>query len=146
MFKFEIISPSRVNYDLKIIERIFKIIDIEVKKIQKWVLNIVFVSQEEIKELNMNYRKKDYSTDVLSFHYFDDFSNLKDEEIAWELIFCEEKIFMQAEEYWLWEEKEFYKLLIHSILHILWFDHEDDSDYKIMSDYENIIWWKIFEN
>ena len=38
------------------------------------ILNIVFVDQNHIKELNGKYRKKDNVTDVLSFHYYDDFS------------------------------------------------------------------------
>ncbi|NCO31324.1 rRNA maturation RNAse YbeY [bacterium] len=32
--------------------------------------------------MNKNYRNIDTSTDVLSFHYFDDFSKLKEEDIA----------------------------------------------------------------
>ena len=72
-------------------------------------------------------------------------SELKDEEIAWEIILSEEKIFSQGKEYWLWEEKEFYKLLIHSILHILWYDHELDNEYKIMQDFEDKIWQELFE-
>jgi ssRNA-specific RNase YbeY (16S rRNA maturation enzyme) len=37
---------------------------------------------ESIKNLNNNYRKINKVTDVLSFHYFDDFSNLKNNDIA----------------------------------------------------------------
>jgi rRNA maturation RNase YbeY len=57
----------------------------------------------------------------------------------------EDKITTQAKEYWLWEEKEFYKLLIHSILHILWYDHEEDNDYRIMQEKEDLIWSEVFE-
>lgn len=146
MFKFEIISPPKFSYDSKIIENIFETIKKEIPKAQNWILNIVFISSDEIKNLNNTYRQKDYVTDVLSFHYYESFDNLKNDDVVWELVFCEEKIYLQAKEYWLGEEKEFYKLLIHAILHILWYDHENDDDYKKMSDLENIIWWKIFEN
>jgi probable rRNA maturation factor len=67
---------------------------------------------------------------------------LSKKDIAWELIFSEAKIVLQWEEYWLWSEKEFYKLLIHSILHILGYDHEKESDYKVMQALENEIWQK----
>jgi probable rRNA maturation factor len=60
------------------------------------------------------------------------------------LVFCEEKIKSQGLEYGLWEEKEFYKLLIHSILHIIWYDHEDDNDYIIMKSIEEEVWNKIY--
>jgi probable rRNA maturation factor len=59
----------------------------------------VFVSDEEIQYLNKTYREKDSVTDVLSFHYFEDFSNLQKDDIAGELIFCESKILSQAKEY-----------------------------------------------
>ncbi len=95
--------------------------------------------------MNNKYRKKNNTTDVLSFHYYNDFKNLNTNNIAWEIVFSENKIITQWKEYNLWSEKEFYKLLIHSILHILGFDHENEKDYKKMQKYENIIWIEIFE-
>jgi probable rRNA maturation factor len=66
------------------------------------------------------------------------------EDIAGEIILSENKITSQAKEYWLGEEKEFYKLLIHSILHILWYDHIEDNDYEIMQEKETLIWNEVF--
>ncbi|HBA45385.1 TPA: hypothetical protein DCZ31_05530 [Patescibacteria group bacterium] len=43
---------------------------------------MVFVDDTKIKELNKNYRNKNEVTDVLSFHYFEDFTLLKQREIA----------------------------------------------------------------
>lgn len=145
MFKLNFITNPSFEVDKKILDKIRKNISQNVEIIQKWILNIVFVSDEEIQKLNKDYRQKDYVTDVLSFHYFEDFSLLKNNEVAWEIILNESKIKSQAIEYWLWEEKEFYKLLIHSILHIIWYDHEEDEDYEIMNSLENIIWKEIFE-
>ena len=145
MFKLNFINNPSFEVDKKILDKIRKNISQNVEITQKWILNIVFVSDEEIQKLNKDYRQKDYLTDVLSFHYFEDFSLLKNNEVAWEIILNESKIKSQAIEYWLWEEKEFYKLLIHSILHIIWYDHEEDEDYEIMNSLENIIWKEIFE-
>lgn len=145
MFKYEIITNPSFEIKDEILRNILENVNNEVEKKQFWTLNIVFVNWAEIKELNKNYRNIDKETDVLSFHYFDDFWSLKDEEIAWELIFCEEKIKLQVTEYWLWEEKEFYKLFIHSVLHILWYDHENDKDYVVMQELEDILWKQIFE-
>jgi len=145
MFKFEIINPPK-SFILK--EKIIKKILEEISNIEKnkhfWIINVVFVDNKKIKELNKNYRKIDKETDVLSFHYYDDFTNLDENEIAWEIIMSEEKIISQGSEYKLWSELEFYKLLIHSCLHILWYDHESDEDYKIMKEKEDYIWNKIF--
>lgn len=145
MFDFEFINKPVLKIDLKIVYKIFKILSIKIEQKQNWILNLVFVETDFIKNLNKQYRNIDKSTDVLSFHYYDDFDNLKKDDVSWEIIFCEEKIISQWKEYWLWEEKEFYKLLIHSLLHILWFDHEKDKDYIIMQDLENKIWEEVFE-
>ncbi len=145
MFKLNFINTSAFEIDTKILDKIRKTIDINVEIAQKWTLNLVFVSDTEIQKLNNDYRQKDYVTDVLSFHYFEDFSALKSTDIAGEIILNETKIKSQAVEYGLWEEKEFYKLLIHSILHIIWYDHEEDTEYELMNSLENIIWEEIFE-
>lgn len=144
MFNYQIINPPTFSFDEKIVKTIFEVISSIQEKKQAWTLNIVFVNEQTIQDLNNNYRKKDYITDVLSFNYFDDFDSLKADDIAWELVFCEEKIKSQGLEYGLWEEKEFYKLLIHSILHIIWYDHEDDDDYSIMKNIEEEVWNKIY--
>jgi len=145
MFNYNLIDKPDIKLNTKIIDTIFKktsnIVDLE----QYWTLNIVFVTSDSIKKLNNDYRKINKVTDVLSIHYFEDFSKLKNDDIAGEIIMCLDRIKIQALEYWLWEEKEFYKLLLHSILHILWYDHEDDNDYTIMFWFEKIIWEEVFE-
>jgi len=150
MFKYDIISKPDFKINTEVIDNILYNISNLISKIQKWTLNIVFLDDKSIQKLNKQYRNIDKSTDVLSFHYFDDFNNLKTNDIAWEIILSEKKIVSQAIKYWLWKEKEFYKLLIHSTLHILWYDHENDEDYLIMNKLENQIFetsiWLIEKN
>ncbi len=144
MFKYNIIEKPSFDINEKIIDTIFNIIWNIVNIPQKWTLNIVFLDDNSIQNLNKNYRNIDKTTDVLSFHYFDNFNDLKEDDIAWEMVFNENKILIQAIEYWLWNEKEFYKLIIHSILHILWYDHELDNEYEIMQALEDKIWLELF--
>ena len=144
MFNYNLLEKPSFDVDIKCIDNIFKSVSKNIKKIQKWYLNIVFLDDENIKELNNTYRKINKSTDVLSFHYFEDFSEIKDDEIAWEIILSENKIISQWKEYWLWSEWEFYKLIIHSTIHILWYDHEDDKEYIIMKNLEDKIWLEVF--
>ncbi len=145
MFQFNLIEKPKFNTEEKILDSIFKNISNIVPETQNWILNIVFVDENSIQKLNNDYRNKDSVTDVLSFHYYEDFSDLEPEEVAWEIILCETKIYSQWKEYWLGTEYEFYKLIIHSVLHILWYDHELDDEYKIMQDLEDKIWHKVFE-
>lgn len=145
MFKYNLTITPSFNIDIKTIDSVYNIISKIITKNQKWTLNIVFLDPYSIQNLNKDYRNIDKTTDVLSFHYFDDFNKLKNNDIAWEIILNEEKIKLQAKEYWLWEEKEFYKLIIHSTLHILWYDHELDNEYEIMQELEEKIWKEVFE-
>ena len=144
MFQYTLLSSPSFSMDETVVQSIFKTIGNTLQESQNGTLNIVFVNDEEIQYLNKTYREKDSVTDVLSFHYFEDFSDLEKDDIAGELIFCESKILSQWLEYWLGSEKEFYKLLIHSILHILWYDHETDEEYEEMQPLEDKIAEKIF--
>ncbi len=145
MFKYFLSNNPNFYINKEIIDSIFKKINDTVNKKQIWIINIIFLDNNSIKKLNKNYRNINKTTDVLSFHYFDNFDNLKYEDIAGEIVMSEEKIILQWKEYWLWEEKEFYKLLIHSVLHILWYDHEIDNEYIVMQNLEKLIWKEVFE-
>jgi len=144
MFTFDIITEPNFSYSTQKIDAIFayfsKMIDIPTFGI----LNIVFVTSDEIRSLNAQYRQKNSVTDVLSFHYFEDFSDQSAEDIVGEMVFCEEKIFSQAQEYGIAPEREFYKLLIHSLLHIVGYDHEDDDDFHEMNILEQKIAQAVF--
>lgn len=144
MFQPQYISLPSFDIDTSIVENIFSTIAKQCSLPQNGVVTIVFVDDATIQNLNHTYRQKDSVTDVLSFHYFDDFSELSSEDIAGELIFCESKILSQAQEYGLGNQKEFYKLLIHSILHLLGYDHEEEADYEVMQKLEDQIALEIF--
>ena len=144
MFSLQIVQSPSFSYSEKYIDDINKNISNSIDIAQFWTVNIVFLDSDGIQKLNNDYRQKDSVTDVLSFHYHDDYSDLKTDDIAWEIIMCEEKIHAQWEEFGLWEEYEFYKLLIHSLLHLLGFDHEDDEEYEEMKKWEEKIWNQTF--
>ncbi len=145
MFTYFLNNKPNFKLNTKSIDDIFKNISNNININQNWVLNIVFLDSHSIQKLNKDYRNIDKNTDVLSFHYYDDFSELKKDDIAGEVILSEDKIISQWIEYKLGSEKEFYKLLIHSILHILWYNHEEDNDYMIMQEKETLIWNEVFE-
>lgn len=140
MFQFSLINhPEHFHISAEKITDIFAYIAETLPVPQQGRLNIAFVSDEEMQALNRDYRGMDRTTDVLSFHYFDDFSALSDEDIAGECIFSEAKILAQAAQYAHSPEEEFAILLIHSILHILGHDHETDEDFEAMWEYEKPI-------
>lgn len=145
MFHHCIIQKPSFSINKKTIDQIFISIYNIVKKEQSWTINIVFLDDYSIKNLNKKYRNINKETDVLSFHYYEKFSNFEKSDIIWEIVMSESKIIAQAKEYGLWEEREFHKLLIHSVLHILGYDHEDDEDYEVMKLLEQQVWQEVFE-
>jgi len=94
-------------------------------------LNIV--TEEEIQELNEEYRHIDAPTDVLSFV-------LNDEEMAQEegyvylgdVVICLSIAKKQAQEYNHSLLRELVYLFVHSILHMTGYDHLNDEDKQNM--------------
>ncbi|MGB2110742.1 MAG: rRNA maturation RNase YbeY [Patescibacteria group bacterium] len=99
MFQYILNNKPSFDVDKKIIDDIFKNISNNIPEIQNGTLTIVFLDDHSIQNLNKTYRNIDKTTDVLSFHYYDDFSELTPEEIAGEIILSETKILAQAKEY-----------------------------------------------
>ena len=144
MFSLKILEKPGFHYSQNTLDDISLVISKNILDQQNGTLNIVFIEPLGIQNLNKKYRNIDKTTDVLSFHYHNDFTDLEPDDVAWELIFCEEKIVTQGQEYGLWSEKEFYKLVIHSVLHILGFDHEIDEEYEAMKKWEELVWGEVF--
>ena len=140
MFQLEILNhPESFEIDPARIQAIVLSISESVPEIQKGIVHGSFVSLDEIQSLNREHRGKDAPTDVLSFHYLDDFSLAKKTETVAELIFSEEKIIAQSDQYHHPRQSEFEILLIHSLLHILGFDHEAEEDFEHMWQYESVL-------
>lgn len=97
-------------------------------------VSVTFVGPEEIRELNRDYRGIDKVTDVLSFPQFDDFENLPDidELCLGDVVICRERAEEQAEEYGHSYERELVYLFVHSILHLLGYDHMEEEEKKEM--------------
>ncbi|MDF1682531.1 MAG: rRNA maturation RNase YbeY [Patescibacteria group bacterium] len=82
MFSYILISKPSFDIKEKEIDNIFESISNNIQKKQNGTLNIVFLDDDSIQNLNKKYRNIDKTTDVLSFHYFDDFRELKKEDTA----------------------------------------------------------------
>ncbi len=100
-------------------------------------ISLTFVDNEEIHQLNKEYREKDSATDVLSFPLFEngeiEYDDESDEPTAiGDIVVSLERAAEQADEYGHSLEREVGFLCVHSVLHLLGFDHEvseDDEEY-----------------
>ena len=97
-------------------------------------LSVSFVDKDEIQSLNAEYRNVDSVTDVLSFPQFDDLEETKDWEVITlgDVVICEDKAKEQAEEFGHSYERELIYLFVHSIFHLLGYDHMVEEDKTVM--------------
>lgn len=97
-------------------------------------ISFSFVSEDEIRELNAFYRDKDSVTDVLSFPQYDDLSELDDdmELCLGDVVICSDVARRQAEEYGHPYERELVYLFVHSVLHLLGYDHMEEEEKREM--------------
>lgn len=109
-------------------------IDAENIDVDRSEISVTFVDMEEIHQLNRDFRQVDSPTDVLSFPQFDDLNDLpEDGEIALgDVVICKEKAEEQAAEFGHSFEREIIYLFVHSVLHLLGYDHMDEDEKKIM--------------
>lgn len=109
-------------------------------------ISISFVCTEEIKELNNMYRNKDSVTDVLSFPQFESVDDIdfEDEVICLgDVVICPDIALIQAEEFGHSPEREFVYLAVHSVLHLLGYDHMEEEDKEIMRRKEEAVMMKM---
>ncbi len=108
------------NLDIKsIVKKIRKAF-----KIRKRV-NLILVTNEEIRRLNKNFREIDSATDVLSFP-------VDEKKYLGDIFISIDKMLEQANSYEHSNEREFAFLVVHGILHLLGYDHNNHEEEKEM--------------
>lgn len=135
-------------------ENISKIIEDSVLNTLKVFMNddnyeisVMIVDNQFIKELNKNYRNIDKETDVLSFPIFEfkngelqeDITIVEEEIPLGDIVISIEKAYEQAKEFGHSVEREIAYLTVHSVLHLLGFDHIEEDDRRLMRKYEEMI-------
>ena len=136
--QIELINNQKdIKFDLKAVEEAAAYISQKFDHDKNKSLNIVFLSDRGIKELNRSNRNIDRSTDVLSFSYLEDAiadSVEKKSSVIGEIYIspktAQENAEAQEKDWGL--ELEIILLIIHGLLHIYGYDHEKDEDRSVM--------------
>lgn len=130
-----------------IMEVVFDVLKIKTN----YEVDVNLVNDEEIHQINRDYRNVDRITDVISFAFNDDDSSLgmiKDEEIPHllgEIFICIPQALRQAKEIGNSDERELSFLFVHGLLHLLGYDHMKEEDAKIMFPLQDEILNKVRE-
>lgn len=128
---FSDVLESLLEKNLEILNR--KVDSLLKKEFSSLEANLNIVSDQEIKEINLEYRNKDRPTDVLSFPLqenarrgdYDEFEgHLELGDIFVAIGVCNK----QAAENDLSFEQEFVHLFTHGFLHLCGYDHEENEE------------------
>ena len=115
-------------------------------------VNVVIVSEDKIREINSQTRSIDSVTDVLSFPYFEfdspgvfdsDNSQCMEGDILGDIVLCAPKIISQSEEYGHSQKREMAFLTVHSMLHLLGYDHMIPEDAQLMEERQEYFMKKL---
>jgi probable rRNA maturation factor len=115
-------------------------------QIKKWALaalfhdaelTIRFVDEEEGKQLNSDFRNKSYATNVLSFVY-DDVINDKS-TITGDIVLCTSVIAQEALQQNKKLEAHYAHLIVHGVLHLQEYDHQQETEAEQMERLETEI-------
>ncbi|MCE5249252.1 rRNA maturation RNase YbeY [bacterium] len=100
-------------------------------------INVVFIGDEKMTELNESYRKRKGTTDVLSFNL----SEKPSEKIEGEVYISLDRAKVQSEEYGVRFEEEIIRLVAHGVLHLTGRVHDTDESYRSMTgDTEKLVY------
>jgi probable rRNA maturation factor len=128
MAKVQIKNQQKMPIDRSLLRRTVKLILVNALESQKAEVSLLLLDDCGITALNEQYRGKPRPTDVLSFPLYtaEELTDMQPEVLG-DVVISIETAARQAERAGcaLWEEMT--RLLVHGILHLLGFDHENNA-------------------
>lgn len=149
------IDNRQDKYDVKEIEEVVKSVvnkSIEYENIKKdCQVSVIFVDNDQIRDINREYRNIDSSTDVLSFPMLEydegrcpgdvindalDIDIDTGELVLGDIAISLERAYEQSIDYGHSFKREVAYLTVHGMMHLFGYDHEEDEDKRIMRERE----------
>ena len=121
---------------------LYEVLDsaLEHEKVDNAIFSVVFMEDEEIHQMNKEYRGVDRVTDVISFAFEDNEDFVyNDIRMLGDIFICIPQMKRQAEEFGHSEKRELAFLAVHGILHLLGYDHMNEQDEKVMFELQELI-------
>lgn len=147
--EYEASKELDFNYEELIEKVIMEAIDFEACPYESEV-NVILTGNDEIQEINKEYRRINAPTDVLSFPMIDfqgpaDFSMVEDqyedcfnpetgELLLGDIIISVDKVYEQADNFGHSVIRELAFLVAHSMLHLMGYDHMEDDERIVMEE------------
>lgn len=111
-------------------------------------ISLTITDGETIRSINADFRGIDRVTDVLSFPQYESPEDVEadlemlDDEISvplGDVVICYDRACEQAEEYGNTEARELTYLFVHSMMHLLGYDHMEEEEKKVMRAHEESV-------
>ena len=99
------------------------------------IITVRLVDADEGRALNRDFRGKDHATNVLTFVY----SEPGVEVMEGDIVLCAPVVRAEAEAQGKALRHHYAHLLIHGVLHLQGYDHEDDASAAMMESLERVI-------
>jgi len=96
---------------------------------KKTLVNVILCEDSKQRELNRDFRKLDHVTDVLSFVW-------DEPALLGEIYIAEGQVKKQAPLYGNTYYRELKRVLVHGLLHLCGYDHNNKTERKIMRERE----------
>lgn len=94
-------------------------------------LSYLFCSDDHILEVNKEYLQHDYYTDIITFDY------TEDDIISGDMVISVDTISTNAEKFETSFESEFFRVVIHGVLHLCGINDKGPGEREIMEQHEN---------
>lgn len=107
-----------------------KILDKENKKAGQ--ISIIFTTDNHLREINLQYLKRDYYTDVITFDYSEG------SFISGDIFISLERVEENAKKYGTGKENEILRVMAHGILHLIGYKDSNEEERISMKRMENI--------
>ena len=121
---------------------LYEVLDHTLKheKVDNAIFSIIFIEDDEIHQMNKEYRGVDRITDVISFAFEDEGEILYNEiRMLGDIYICIPQMKRQAQSYEHSEKRELSFLAVHGLLHLLGYDHMVPEDEKEMFELQELI-------
>lgn len=103
-------------------------------------ISMTLVKASEIRFLNQRHRGVDEETDVLSFPIFpDDLPAFSGPKPLGDIVISMDHVRSQAKDFGHSEKRELLYLIVHSMFHLLGYDHIDEMDRSLMRQGEKAV-------
>jgi len=132
-------SDVAENFDLPLLERRAEQI-LDALGHSSSELSLALVDDETIAQLNLDYRAKKGSTDVLSFSLLEGELTAYRGALLGDVVISLNTALRQAEQLGQSPDEELARLLIHGVLHLLGYDHVEAAQARRMQTEEERLW------